>query len=131
MKLFKVAVVRARVMEGDRDFNLTELYRYYHRNKFKAFQVFMARYIGEILLNIGEGHISDAEDWIKRAINIAKESGMMWYLGRDYALYAELHKRKGDESKARENLSKAIEVLKECGANGWVEKYEKELTTLL
>ena len=130
MNLFKVAVARTQVMEGNQDFNLTELLRYYHRNKFKAFQVRMARYIGEILLNMDKGHMLDAEDWIKKAINIAKESGMMWYLGRDYALYAELHKRKGDQSKAREKLRKAIEVLKECGADGWVEKYEKRLAEL-
>ncbi len=52
---------------------------------------------------------------------------MMWHLGRDYALYAELFKRKDDKSKAKENLAKAIEILKECGADGCVEKYEKEL----
>ena len=55
---------------------------------------------------------------------------MMWNLARDYALYAELFKRKGDLPKARENLSKAIEIFKECGADGWVEKYEKELASL-
>jgi len=55
---------------------------------------------------------------------------MMWHLGKDYALYAELFKRKGDQSKASENLNKAIEILKECGADGWVEKYEKELAAL-
>ena len=55
---------------------------------------------------------------------------MMWQLAKDYTLYAELFKRKGDLSKARENLSKAIEIFKECGADGWVEKYEKELATL-
>jgi len=38
----------------------------------------------------------------------------------DHALYAELFKRKGDQSKAKENLNKAIEILKECGADGWV-----------
>ena len=32
--------------------------------------------------------------------------------------------------KARENLGKAIEILKECGADGWVNKYEKELALL-
>jgi len=42
-----------------------------------------------------------------------------------------LFKRKGDRLKAQENLGKAIEILKECGADGWVEKYEKELGTLL
>jgi Tfp pilus assembly protein PilF len=90
----------------------------------------MARYIGEILLNIGEAHMTDAEDWIKKAIKIADESGMKWYLGRDYALYAELYKRKGDHSKAKENFKKAAEILKACGAEGWVEKYEKELAEL-
>jgi tetratricopeptide (TPR) repeat protein len=32
--------------------------------------------------------------------------------------------------KAQENLGKAVEILKECGADGWVEKYEKELSKL-
>ena len=45
-------------------------------------------------------------------------------------LYAELFKRKGDQPKAKENLEKAIEVLTDCGADGWVEKYEKELAAL-
>jgi hypothetical protein len=42
-----------------------------------------------------------------------------------------LFKRKGDTLKARENLGKAIEIFKECDADGWVERYEKELATLL
>ncbi|MGD9043354.1 MAG: adenylate/guanylate cyclase domain-containing protein [Desulfobacterales bacterium] len=130
MDIFEVAVARARVLEGDRDVQLTKLIQYYHRNKFKAFQVWMARYIGEILLNIGEAHMADAEDWIKKAIKIAEESGMRWYLGRDYALYAEFYKRKDDHSKAKENFKKAAEILKACGAEGWVEKYEKELAEL-
>jgi hypothetical protein len=32
--------------------------------------------------------------------------------------------------KRKETLTKAIEILKECGADGWVEKYEKELAAL-
>jgi hypothetical protein len=28
---------------------------------------------------------------------------------------------------AREKLSKAIEIFKECGADGWVKKYGEEL----
>lgn len=54
----------------------------------------------------------------------------MFELGRDYALYAELLKRKGDQSKAKENLTEAIDILKECGADGWVKKAEKELALL-
>jgi len=37
---------------------------------------------------------------------------------------------KDNRSKARENLDKAIEIFKECGADGWVEKYEKDLAIL-
>jgi hypothetical protein len=55
---------------------------------------------------------------------------MMFHLGKDYALYAELFKRKGDRLKTQENLGRAIEILKECGADGWVKKYEKELTMI-
>jgi tetratricopeptide (TPR) repeat protein len=90
----------------------------------------MLSWIGEIILNINDQHISEAEDWIKRAIEANKRHGMMWYLARDYALYAKLFKRKGNPSKARENLNRAIEIFKECGADGWVEKYEKELAAL-
>ena len=55
---------------------------------------------------------------------------MMWNLAKDYALYADLFKRKDDLPKAKENLTKAIEIFKECVADGWVEKYEKELASL-
>jgi hypothetical protein len=52
---------------------------------------------------------------------------MMWHLGRDYAFYAELFKRKGDLAKAKEMLRNSVAIFKECGADGWVKKYEKEL----
>ena len=53
-----------------------------------------------------------------------------WHLARNYAQYAELFKRKGDLAKTKENLIEAIKIFKECGADGWVEKYEMELGTL-
>ncbi len=55
---------------------------------------------------------------------------MMFPLGNEYALYAELFKRKGDCSKARETLGRAIEILKECGEDGWVTKYEREMAAI-
>ena len=56
--------------------------------------------------------------------------GMLWALAKDYASYADILKQKGDLSKARENLGKAIEILGECGADAWVERYQKELAEL-
>ena len=51
-------------------------------------------------------------------------------MAQDYALYAKLIIRKGDQFRAKEKLNKAIKIFKECGADGWVEKYEKELAAL-
>jgi len=56
--------------------------------------------------------------------------GMDYWLARNHAAYADLYKNELDLSKAKENLNKAIEILKECGADGWVVKYEKELALL-
>ncbi len=90
----------------------------------------MSRYIGEILLNIDEKHMSEAEDWIKKAIEADKGNGMMFHLANDYASYAELFKRKGEASRAKENLNKAIKTFKECGADGWVTRAEEALATI-
>ena len=75
-------------------------------------------------------HLSEAGDWARKAFEVDESNGTMWSLACDYALYAELFIRKGDQSKAKENLNKAIEIFEECGADGWVEKYEKKLATL-
>ena len=55
---------------------------------------------------------------------------MQWNLAQDYALYSEFYNRKGDLSKAKEKLNTAIDIFKECGADGWVERYEKDLAAL-
>ena len=55
---------------------------------------------------------------------------MPWDLAMDYALYADFFKKKGDLSQAKENLHKAIELMRGCGADGWVTKYKEELARL-
>ncbi|MFC1895948.1 hypothetical protein ACFL0Q_04730, partial [Thermodesulfobacteriota bacterium] len=75
-------------------------------------------------------HIDEAEDRVKKAIEADTRNEMMSALGLDYALYAEILGRKGDLPKAREQLTKAMEILKECGADGCVKRYEQELARL-
>ena len=55
---------------------------------------------------------------------------MDFWLARTYACYAEFNKQEGNEEKTRENMNKAIDIFKECGADGWVEKYQNELSEL-
>ena len=90
----------------------------------------MSRYIGGILLNLDGSKISEAEYWIQKAIEADQKNRTMFNLGEDYTLYADLFERKGDRLKAQENLGKAMEIFKGCGADGWVKKYEKELAVL-
>jgi tetratricopeptide (TPR) repeat protein len=127
---WKLTLSLAKVMNNEKDINLHDIFQCYDNNKIEKLKGWILHCIGEILLNIDDQHISEAEDWIKKAIEVHKKYGMMWHLARDYALYAELFNRKGNLPKAREKLNKAIEIFKECGADGWVKKYEKELATL-
>ena len=130
MKLAKIALARAKLLNNEKDINLNEIFRCYEDTKIHALKSQELRYIGEIRLNVDDQHVPEAEHWIKEAIETDTRNRMMWHLGMDYALYAELFKRKGNQSKAKENLTKAIEILKECSALGWVEKYEKELAAI-
>jgi len=127
----KMVLALAKVMNNDKDINLKEIIKSYDDKKLRLWEGPMLSTIGEILLNLDDQHISEAEDWIKRAIETGQKYGMRWHLAKDYALYAELFKRKGDVSQAKEKLNTAIAIFKECGADGWVEKYEKELDTYL
>jgi tetratricopeptide (TPR) repeat protein len=127
--LSKILLDRAKVMNNDKAINLNALYECAEQNKVKLQDGLIARGIGHILMNIDDDHITEAEHWIQKAIETDQRYRMMFHLGKDHALYAEFFKRKGDRLKAQENLGKAIEIFKECGADGWVEKAEKELTT--
>ena len=127
VSLSKMCLSRATVKNNEKDIVLESLFSFENKNRHGWFNGTMPKYIGEILLTIDDYHIPESEDWIKKAIEADRTNGMMFHLAQDYALYAEWFKSKDDRLKAKENLNKAIEIFKECGADGWVEKYEKDL----
>jgi class 3 adenylate cyclase/tetratricopeptide (TPR) repeat protein len=126
----KIGLVRTKVMKDEKDVNLESIFSSEYESNYKIHDGWKARYLSEILLYIDDQHLFDSEDWIKKAIQADKRNGMMLHLGKNYALYACVLNRKGDRPKAKENLCNAIEIFKECGADGWVDKYEKELVQL-
>jgi tetratricopeptide (TPR) repeat protein len=128
--LFKVVLTRSNVMIGDTSVDLDMLHSCYSENKVRFIESDISRFIGEILLNIEQPRTHEAGDWIMKAIEADTRNGMRFHLAKDYALYADFYKRKGDISKTKENFNKAIEIFKECGADGWVTKYEEELKAL-
>jgi tetratricopeptide (TPR) repeat protein len=87
----------------------------------------MARNIGDILLNMGDAHHADGEVWFQKAIEADTRNGLRWQLANDHAFYAEWFKKKGDIHGAKDQFTKAIDIFKECGADGWVERMEKAL----
>jgi tetratricopeptide (TPR) repeat protein len=126
----KISMALGKVMNKEKNMNLNEIFKWYEDIKNKWPKGWAVNLIGKILLNIDGQRISEAEDWIKRSIETNQKYGMMWQLAQDYALYAEFYLRKGNLSKAKENMNKAIEIFKECSADGWVERYQKELASL-
>ena len=126
---YKVGIARTKVSNPDHKVDIGEVLKLYNDIRSTAMQQRCARYICDILLNI-DLHMDKAEDWIKKTIETDKKNDFIFFLGQDYARYAELHNKRGDLPKAKENLDKTIEIMGECGADGWVEKYEKQLTAL-
>jgi len=127
INISKLYVTFSNVSGNNKDIILNNLVEYYDNVTLKGLLGWAARYVGKILLHMNEHHLSEAEDWIQKAIETDKQNNTPWFLARDYALYADWFMKKGDQPKAKENLNKAIEIFKECGADGWVEKYKEEL----
>jgi hypothetical protein len=90
----------------------------------------MAKNIGDILLHIDDDHLSDADLWFQKAIEADSRNRLRWQLAADHALYADVFKNKEDIQGAKEQLTKAIDLFNECGADGWVRKYEEEMAKL-
>jgi class 3 adenylate cyclase/tetratricopeptide (TPR) repeat protein len=128
--LSKIGLMRTTVMQDEKDIEIETGYSNKYDSKYKIHEGWKARYLGEILLLTDDQHLIDAENWIGRAIEADRKNGMMLHLGKDHALYAGFFHRKDHRSKAKEHLRKAIEIFKECGADGWANKYEKQLSRL-
>ncbi|WP_300465349.1 adenylate/guanylate cyclase domain-containing protein [Desulfobacula sp.] len=127
-KLNRVCLAKAKVMGNEKNIDIEPLFEDESTNKIELYSGLIKRSIGEIFLNIDDRHIPEAEDWIKKAIETNIKNDMMWQLGKDHALYAELFKRKGDQPNARDMLKKAVNIFKKCKAQGWVDKYKKKIS---
>jgi tetratricopeptide (TPR) repeat protein len=128
--LNELAIIRSKLRNQEEYNDLSSLDSYKNKIAKKNWTSWMYRYMTDIFLEINDQFFSEAQDFIKKAIEEDEKYGMMWFLAKDYVLYAELFKRKENFPKVKENLTKAIEIFQECGADGWVKKYEKELASL-
>jgi tetratricopeptide (TPR) repeat protein len=128
--LAKIGLTRTKVMDNEKDINLETLFTYSTKNRMVAYEGFNKKWISDLLNQMDGQYLPAAECWINQAIEADRRNGTNLNLARNYLSYADLLTRKGDRQKAVENLGKAIETFKECGADGWVEKAEKDLALL-
>ena len=126
----RLGAIMAMVKMKNSIVDLDNLNKYTEKVRIRVWDGWKSRYIGEILLNIDDKHIPEAEVWIKKAIAADKKNTMKMHLGEDYLVYSELLKRKGDKLQARENLIKAIDIFKESSAAEMAKKAEKEHSLL-
>jgi tetratricopeptide (TPR) repeat protein len=127
---FRSSLIKSKVLGHDHDIELSELFSCYQNVKLTWGKGWTARNIGEILLNLGDAHTSDAEVWFQRAIEDNSRDGFLWLVAGDHASYAEWFRKKGDIIGAKEQLAKAISIFEECDADGWVNKYAREIEHL-
>ena len=92
----KTSLARVRARTKELDAVLHGLFEYFENNRLKLCEGAMARNIGDILLQVDDGHMADAEIWIRKAIEADTRNGTRWYLATDHALYADWFKKKGD-----------------------------------
>jgi tetratricopeptide (TPR) repeat protein len=128
--LASLGLVRTKVMKNEEDITLKSIQNNEYESSYKIHDGWKARYLSEIVLNIDDQHLTEAENWIKKAVEADKRNGMRWNLAKDYGTYSVILKKHGEKEQAAEKLGKAIDIFKECGADGWVEKYEKKMAEL-
>ncbi len=126
----ELAMARAMVMNNEKITNLDMLLTYADKNRIKFNDGRIRRHLAEILLYLDDSHMREAEEWIHQALEADRQNGLLFDLATDLAVCGELYKRRGERSKAKKTVSEAMNVFRECGADGWVKKAEKELATV-
>ena len=128
--LVKICLALTQMIKNGTTIDLGPYYKFAESNKLKINDGCVRRYIGEILLHMNDQQTSNAKHWIEEAIDTDSRNGTKWDLGKDYVVYSRFFMKNGNQQKAKDNLSKAIEIFAECGADGWVDKTEKELALI-
>ena len=119
IKVNKMGAARARARNNETDVDVESLIALEGSNPVNIADGWMKRYIGEILMNLDDDLLPEAEKWIEKSMETDQQNDMQFNLGKDYALYAELLNRKGDRIKSDLYRQKALDVFHECGADGF------------
>jgi class 3 adenylate cyclase/tetratricopeptide (TPR) repeat protein len=125
-KLNEVATILAEVSNGRKDVEPDKLFKAYQENRYAVLSGWIARIIAQIFIAIDNRDVGAAENWTRAAIVADERVGMKVHLGRDYMLYSQLCKGKGEVAESEKFLNRAKELFRQCGADGDLLKSERE-----
>jgi len=129
VNVMKVGIVKSKIMSNEELTKQDLQYLNVTEYGFNIYEGWVLRFSAEVYMKLGDSHLEKAENLVTRAIEADKKYHIKINLAKDYALYAKLLKHRTDNQNAQEYLKKALATFKECGANSWAEKTEKDFTT--
>lgn len=129
--ILRICAARAKTHDEDHASDLNALAGRLEANKLRLWTGFMSHDIAEIQLNSPQGSLTAAEGWLQHAIDTDTARNLRWFLARDLALYAELCRRREDQTGAEAHLRRAIALYDECGADGHRDRAARALSSLL
>ncbi|MEJ2587071.1 MAG: adenylate/guanylate cyclase domain-containing protein [Deltaproteobacteria bacterium] len=130
MRVCELALARVMAFNKEEIPNLDSLSAYADKNNIMLFGGRMRRYVAEVMLYLNDSDMRKADKLIQEAIAVDSQNKNFYDLPQDLAVSAKIHRRMGDQSTVKAALSESVRIYRECGADGWVEKYEKELASL-
>ncbi|MCF8146907.1 MAG: AAA family ATPase [Deltaproteobacteria bacterium] len=130
MRVCELAMARVMAFNEEKIPNLDVLLAYGDKKSVRRFSGQIRRLLAEIILYSNDNDMGKADKFIQEAVTTDKQNGNFFDLPIDLAVYAQIHKKSGERSRAREALREAIGICEECGRDGWAEKYENELASL-
>jgi class 3 adenylate cyclase/tetratricopeptide (TPR) repeat protein len=98
--------------------------------KARGYEAWGLKNLADIECQRGKLPSHEVESRYGEAMALAQELGMRPLVAHCHRGLGVLYGRSGDKDRGREQYGKAIDILRQCGADGGVEKYEKELAVL-
>jgi tetratricopeptide (TPR) repeat protein len=130
MRMADLGAARCKVLLGSKDVDLLHLKAVQEKNQLRVYEGWHHRLIAEILMNMGGHHVPEAHFWIRKGIEADERNGTKFHLAAGHVLLSRLHNIQANFGQARAQLGTAIEIMQQCGADGWVERYQKTLSEM-
>ena len=118
------------VLKKEADFDSREAIQLFEQLDFSMVRSGVASAITMIILNNPDIANCEAEFWIKKSFEIDTKADLKIRMAFTHWHYSKFFIQENNLPQAQEQMNKAIDTMKECGADGWVERYEKELAEL-